>query len=149
MDARIGRPRWALPAACVGVILGGWAAGTRAETPAAEDASIMADGRPGVVITTEGGLAHRLLAGLVAFNAPGVPTPPDVPPTGIPPDVPLPPVSPEVTVYPPDMAPAFNVPDTPPANSGAPEPNGLLMGLIGSACAGAAVFGRRLTWAVR
>ncbi|HVS34313.1 MAG TPA: hypothetical protein VMS17_01960 [Gemmataceae bacterium] len=147
MDAYWARRRWRLHIACACIALGGWTAGAvRAEAPVAEGASARqstAEGKRGVIITTEGGLAHQALAGMTAFNPPIIP--PDVPPAGTPPpstpDNPLPPDTPVTTVYPPDMP-----PDTQPTTTGSPEPGGFLMGLIGSLCTGAAVWRRRLAW---
>ena len=147
MDAWKARRRRGLLAVCAGIVLAGWTGGAvrAAEGPSQEDTSaeeVSVNGRRGVVITTEGGQADRLLAGMLAFNPPVVPPPPPEIPPAIPPDNPPPPDSPDTPIYPLDMAPDCVPPDVPPATSN-PEPASLLIGLIGSACGGAATWVRR------
>ena len=94
-------------------------------------------------VASGGGLAALLLAGTVCFNPPELPpnppdTPPSGPPPGGPPDNPPPPSSPPPNTPPPNTPP----PNIPPPNT-TPEPASLLIGLIGSAFVGAAVWNRR------
>ncbi len=148
MEAWKAKRRRGLLAACACIVLAGWSAeaGRAADRPAGDNTSVgqtSVNGKRGVVVTTEGGQADRLLAGMLAFNPPQTPPPPPViPPTTIPPDNPPPPDNPIAPVYPVDMA-----PDAPPPSIGPgtanPEPASLLMGLIGAAGACGAAWGRR------
>ncbi len=148
MEAWKARRRRGFLTACACIVLAGWSAeAVRAADRAAGDdkavGEVILNGRRGVVLTTEGGQAEQALAGLLAFNPPQTPPPPpEIPPVVIPPDNPPPPDNPVAPVYPTDMA-----PDAPPPSIGPgtanPEPASLLIGLIGSACAGVVVLRRR------
>jgi hypothetical protein len=158
MDALTARCGNRLLAASACVVLAVWnQSPARADAPAGRGACtttcLEARERNATGIVAEPGKASDALtalglAGAVCFDTPNVPpvVPPDTPPAP-PPDTPPPPGPPGGGPPPGGPPPGGPPPNIPPPNipppSVAPEPSSLLIGLMGSAFAVAAMWRRR------